>query len=176
MSNFNFDDFARVALHVARRNDGAVLTPEQVDGIIAYLKTPGSGTDAASSFAEYVAEMQREHPAVLIARDYVLCSGIDDRGTTNYQTAAIYIRNVGGSAGVINDTLWGYFIEYLQNIEPQHAKFRAMAEGLRTFMRAQGSRPFNNNYEATLRDIMWNSGSPEFAENGRIAHSGTRGE
>lgn len=83
---------------------------------------------------------------------------------------------LGGSAGVINDTLWGYFIEYLQNIEPLHAKFRAMAEGLRTFMRAQGSRPFNNNYEAMLRDIMWNSGSPEFAENGRIAHSGTRGE
>lgn len=172
MMKFTFDDFARVALDSARKHDGYGLTAQQMNNVVAFLKAPGSGPDADTSFADYVAAKLEEHPPVLISKAYVMCSGIDRQGVTNYQNAATYIRDVGGSSGIINDTQWGYFIEHLQNAEPAYGRFKAMAAALEAFMHAQGTRPFNNRYESTLQEIMWNAGSPSFAENATTTHAG----
>lgn len=176
MTKFTFDDFARVAFDTARKDDGFGLTAQQMDEVFAFLKAPGSGPDADTSFADYVAAKLKEHPPVLISKAYVMCAGIDRRGVTNYQNAAAYIRDAGGSSGIINDTQWGYFIEHLQSAEPLYGEFKAMTAALKEFMHAQGTRPFNNKYEATLLEIMWNAGSPSFAENAIASHAGGMNE
>jgi len=48
VASFVFDDFARTTLGGARNKvDGSPLSAAQIDDVIAYLKSPGSGPDAS---------------------------------------------------------------------------------------------------------------------------------
>lgn len=48
MASFVFDDFARTTMGGARNKvDGSPLSAAQIDDVIAYLKSPGSGPDAS---------------------------------------------------------------------------------------------------------------------------------
>lgn len=167
MATFVFDDFARTTLGGARNKvDRSPLSAAQIDDVIAYLKSPGSGPDASTSYADYVASKLKLFPPELPPGvDYVGFSGIDSAGAENYQNALQYGRDLKGKAGIIGDTPWGTFIEDVRKNPALHPEFQVMESGLKNFMSAQGTEPFNNRHKAALQDMMWNAGSPAFLEN-----------
>lgn len=167
MPNFIFDDFARATLGAARNSaDGARLSPQQMDEVLAYLRSAGSGPDSATSFAEYVATKIETHPPVLPAgTDYVGFSGEDRAGVSNFDNAKSYVKDVGARAGIIGDTPWGSFIEEVRTNPAKHPEFKTMERGLQRFMEAQGTEPRAGSYKAALQDMMWNAGSPQYFEN-----------
>lgn len=167
MATFVFDDFARTTLGGARNKvDRSPLSAAQIDDVIAYLKSPGSGPDASTSYADYVASKLKLFPPELPPGvDYVGFSGIDSAGAENYQNALQYGRDLKGKAGIIGDTPWGTFIEDVRKNPALHPEFQVMESGLKSFMSAQGTEPFNNRHKAALQDMMWNAGSPKYFEN-----------
>lgn len=163
MTEFVFDDFARTTLSGARNTaDGKPLSAAKVDQIIAYLKSPGSGPDATSSYSDYVAKKMEMHPPTLPAgKEYVGFSGVDGAGTSNFNNALKYVADVDGKAGIIGDTPWGGFVERASG-DPE---FGLVEDKFRQFMKSQGAEPFKANYQGALQDIMWNAGSPRYFEN-----------
>lgn len=68
MANFTFEDFARTTLSAASNTaDRSPLSAQQMDEVLEYLNSPGSGPDAATSYADYVAAKLRTHPPMLAA-------------------------------------------------------------------------------------------------------------
>ncbi|MBT2768034.1 hypothetical protein J7J08_10345 [Stenotrophomonas sp. ISL-67] len=167
MANFIFDDFARTTLAAASNTaDRSPLSAQQVDEVVGYLTSPGSGPDAATSYADYVAAKLRDHPPILSAgKDYVAFSGTDHAGVSNFDNAANYVRDVDSRAGIIGETPWGAFIEELRTDPAKHPEFHTMERGLERFMDTQGTEPKGGRYKAALQDMMWNAGSPRYFEN-----------
>jgi hypothetical protein len=167
VTDFIFDDFARTTLGGAQNS--ATKTPlsaQQVADVIAYLKSPGSGPDAATSYAEYVASKLSSHPPELPPGvDYVGFSGADSSGKSNFQQAVQYGKELGGRAGIIGDTPWGQFVQDLDVNAASYPEFQAMQDGLQDFMKAQGTEPRGKNHAGALLDMMWNAGSPPYFEN-----------
>lgn len=167
MPRFVFDDFARTTFDGARNTvDESPLSARQIDEVIGYLKSPGSGPDSGTSFADYLGEKMRAFPPTLPQGvDYVGYSGIDPAGVNNYENAYQYVTDLDGKAGMIGDTPWGGFVDELRNNAAQHPEVQVMEDGLRQFMQARGIEPHNKRYGAALQDIMWNAGSPQYFEN-----------
>lgn len=161
MTDFVFDDYARTTLGGARAG-GKPLTPDQLQQVIDYLKSPGSGPDGSSSYADYVSRKMHAHPPKLgPGVDYVGFSGNDASGTSNFKNAVKYSADVHGKAGIIGDTPWGAFVESAQT-DPE---FGAVEGKFKTFMKSHGIEPFKADYQGALKDMMWNAGSPEYFEN-----------
>lgn len=56
MSNFIFDNFALATLDGAKKtSDGSSLSMQQKQDVLSYLRSPQSGPDGVTSFADYVA-------------------------------------------------------------------------------------------------------------------------
>ncbi|HZF97179.1 MAG TPA: hypothetical protein VEY92_02850 [Pseudoxanthomonas sp.] len=162
MTDFVFDDYARTTLAGARTTQGKTPSPQQLQQVIDYLKSPGSGPDGSTSYADYVARKMQAHPPKLgPGMDYVGFSGVDASGTSNFKNAMKYAADVRGKAGIIGDTPWGTFVEHAQT-DPE---FGAIEGKFKAFMKANGIEPFNANYRGALKDMMWNAGSPEYFEN-----------
>ncbi|HDS0924511.1 TPA: hypothetical protein QDZ10_003001 [Stenotrophomonas maltophilia] len=167
MANFTFEDFARTTLSAASNTaDRSPLSAQQMDEVLEYLNSPGSGPDAATSYADYVAAKLRTHPPMLAAgKEYVAFSGSDHSGVSNFRNAVDYVRDVDSSAGIIGETPWGAFIEEVRTEPLKYPEFHAIERGLERFMDAQGTEPLGGNYKAALQDMMWNAGSPKYFEN-----------
>ena len=167
MTDFVFDDYARTTLSAATNAaDGKPLTPAQIDQVISYLKSPGSGPDGTSSYADYLARQMRANPPRLPANlDYVGFSGVDGKGVSNFQNAETYIGDIGKKAGIIGDTPWGRFINELGTESAARTEFRVVEGKFQHFMELHGYEPRAANYAGALQDMMWNAGSPEYFEN-----------
>lgn len=167
MADFIFDDFARITLDGAKNSVGdSPLTSRQIAEVLDYMKSPGSGPDASSSYAEYVERMLERHPAELPAgRDYLAFSGKDSLAVSNYTNASQYAKD-SGRAGLIGDTPWGTFVDGMKKVgTPQNQDLKVMEGGLRNFMQQRGIEPYAKDYAGALQDIMWNAGSPEYFKN-----------
>lgn len=167
MASFTFDDFARTTLGAAtNKADESRISPHQMMEVIDYLKTPGSGPDAATSYAAYVEERLRANPARLPdGVDYVGFSGTDGSKISNYRNASNYVDDVRKQAGIIGDTPWGHFVQELNYFPERHPGFTVAEGNLKAFMDARGIEPLGRNYSGALQDIMWNAGSPQYFEN-----------
>lgn len=167
MASFTFDDFARTTLGAATNTaDGSPLSPSQMDNLIGYLKSPGSGPDSTMSYSSYLeAKMRAFPPALSPGVDYVGYSGADNRGASNYRNATVYRDDLGKTAGIIGDTPWGDFIQELDEYPERHPGFSVVERKLQIFMDAQGVEPWGKSYSGALQDIMWNAGSPQYFEN-----------
>lgn len=167
MASFTFDDFARTTLGAAtNRADGSPLSASQIDNLIGYLKSAGSGPDTATSYAEYLdAKMRALPPELPPGIDYVGYSGTDSGGISNYRNATTYKDDLSKKAGIIGDTPWGDFIKDLDEHPARHPEFTVMEGKLQRFMDAHGVEPYGRNYSGALQDMMWNAGSPQYFEN-----------
>ncbi|MCC7634191.1 XVIPCD domain-containing protein [Stenotrophomonas rhizophila] len=167
MASFTFDDFARTTLGAAtNRADGSPLSVIQIDNLIGYLKSPGSGPDSATSYAEYLdAKMRALPPELPPGIDYVGYSGTDSGRISNYLNATIYRDDLSKKAGIIGDTPWGDFIKELDEHPARHPEFTVMERKLQRYMDAHGVEPFGKSYSGALQDMMWNAGSPRYFEN-----------
>ncbi|WP_164270558.1 XVIPCD domain-containing protein [Stenotrophomonas sp. B1-1] len=167
MSKFTFDDFALATLGGAKNtSDGSPLSMQQKQEVISYLRSPQSGPDGVTSFADYVATKMQAHPPELPAgTDYLGFSATDRSGKLNFDHAKNYAKDVNGSAGIIGDTPWGRFIDEMRTDPLKHPEFQIMERGLERFMNAQGTEPWGGNHRGALQDVMWNAGSPTYFEN-----------
>lgn len=167
MSTFTFDDYVRTTLGGASQaGSGEALTAQQVADVIAYLKSPGSGPSPNVSFEQYVASKMQAHPPALPdGTDYVAFSGRDRTGTSNFNTAEAYAKNVNGKAGIIGNTPWGDFVDGLTKDPNSVPDLQVMETGLKRMMDSRGVIPFDKNYAGALQDVMWNAGSPRFFDN-----------
>ncbi|QBR42910.1 XVIPCD domain-containing protein [Stenotrophomonas indicatrix] len=167
MSKFTFDSFALATLGGAKNtSDSSPLTMQQKQEVISYLRSPQSGPDGVSSYADYVATKMQAHPPELPAgTDYLGFSATDRSGQLNFDNAKNYAKDVNGRAGIIGDTPWGRFIDEMRTAPLKHPEFQIMERGLERFMNAQGTEPWAGNHRAALQDIMWNAGSPKYFEN-----------
>lgn len=163
MTGFPIDEYVRTTLGAATNAaDGTPLTAAQVESVIRYLKSPGSGPDGSSSYADYLARQLQAHPARLPAgTDYVGFSGKDGAGISNFNNAEAYVADMRGKAGIIGDTPWGRFVEQV----PGDPEFAVVKGKFETFMRSNGFEPMRANYQGALQDVMWNAGSPEYFGN-----------
>lgn len=98
MPRFVFDDFARTTLPAATNiGDKSPVSNAQIEVVIEYLKSPGSGPDSVTSYADFVAERMRIHPPKLPEGvDYIAFSG-EDRARCGITSAAV------GSGSVESD-------------------------------------------------------------------------
>ena len=165
--NLTFSDYARATLEGAHNvSDQSALSSEQVERTIQYLTSPGSGAAPGASFATYVLEKLKEHPAKLpYGMQYISFSGIDGLGTSNYASALAYVEDAPELYGTMCDTPWGMFIEDLRINADQHPDFLLMEQALEAFMEEQGVAPFHEKYAGALRDMMWNAGCAEYITN-----------
>ncbi|MFI8719355.1 XVIPCD domain-containing protein [Stenotrophomonas sp. NPDC077464] len=166
MPSFVFDDFARTTLSAATSiGDQSPVSNAQIDLVIEYLKSPGSGPDSVTSYADFVAGRMQVHPPKLPeGMDYIAFSGQDRAGISNFRNAATYSDDIARSGGIIGDTPWGTYIEDVDSNPSQHPDFVAIRDKLQRFMTAQGVQP-RGDHAGALRDMMWNAGSPAFLEN-----------
>lgn len=164
MSDFVFDDFALATLGGAKNAaDGSPLTANQIQQVVDYLNSQGSGPDERSSYADYLAGRLRNHQARL-ADDmgYIAYSGVDSDQVSNSRNAERYVQDLPGKAGTIGNTPWGKFIKTVAN-DPE---FVAVERKFSAFMRDHAYQPFSaNDFAGALQDIMWNAGSPEYLRN-----------
>jgi len=168
MSSPGFDDYVFTTLSGASNSaDGSPLSLQQKSDVAAYLRSPGSGPDAVTSFELYLSKaMQASPPELPVGTEYLGFSGKDSSGQSNYQNATQYRAEAGVRTGIIGDTPWGEFIVDLDVNPARHPEFGAMADGLQSFMKSQGIEPFDKkNYAGALHDIMWNAGSSKYFEN-----------
>jgi hypothetical protein len=158
MTSFIFDDYVRTTLSGARNvADGKPLTSKQTEQVIQYLKSPGSGPNSTSSYAEYLTQQMQTHPSKLpLEVNYI---GFSGKGS--FEAAVEYRGSLNGKAGIIGDTPWGVFI----GTSPSNPEFIAIESKFSTFMKAQGLVPYRSDYASALQDIMWNAGSPQYFEN-----------
>lgn len=163
MTNFAFDDFVRTTFTPATYiPTGDPLTPQQMDLIIDYLKSPGSGPDSTSSFAQYVSDKMLAYPPELPPdMDYVGFSGKDITGTPNFKNSTKYVTDVERAAGIIGDTPWGDFISK----KASDPSFNTIEQKFTTFLSQAKIRPLGNEAAGALEDMMWNAGSPRYFEN-----------
>lgn len=161
MKPFVFEDFAHTTLSGAKNADGSPLSSEQMERIVRYLKSPGSGVDAKSSYADYVAERMAAHPPKLAEGvDYVVYGGTDAAGVGNGKSAIQYTKDMGGRAGVIGDTPWGKSIIGA----PDDAGFKIIRGKFDAVLKTEHVVPFGST-DIALTDMMWNAGSPPFMSN-----------
>jgi hypothetical protein len=167
MTTFAFEDYVRATMGGAKNAaDGSPLTQAQVDKVANYLKSPGSGPDAATSYETYVARQMAAHPPELPrGMDYVGFSGTDSAGNSNFKNAAEYTKQ-NGHSGIIGDTPWGKFIDQ-SRADPE---FGAIETKFRRFLTDEGIKPYGGNYQGALQDMMWNAGSSPYLSN--AVHSG----
>lgn len=111
MTDQSFRDYVQVTMRGASNSaDGTPLLASQIDELTDYLSAPGSGATANTSFKEFVSTSMSTHPPALPdGYEYVVFSGIDPSGTTNYKNARDYCDAAGGGdkAGIIGDTPLG---------------------------------------------------------------------
>lgn len=165
MTSFVFDDYVRATMGGATNAaDNSALSPQQVQRVADYLKSPGSGADGTSSYADFVASRMAAHPPALPAGyDYVGFSGKDSAGRSNYSNAVEYTKELGGGgkAGIIGDTPWGHFIDK----SSASREFGAIEGKFATFLAQEGIKPFGGAAKGALQDMMWNAGSSPYLEN-----------
>ncbi len=165
MTGFVFDDFARTTLTPATNVDGSPISPQQMDRVIQYLKSPGSGPDASSSYAEFIErKMTQFPPALAPGREYVGFSGKDSQGAYNFDNAEAYVADTKPRAGIIGNTPWGEYISDLTDNPSRHPDFLGAMDKFKSYMDAEGLVPMGN-HGGALRDMMWNAGSPRYFEN-----------
>ena len=108
MTSFIFDDYVRATMGGASNvSDGKPLSSDQIRQVADYLKAPGSGPDATSSYETFVSSRMSAHPPVLPpGYDYVGYSGYDSARVSNFDNATEYVKQLGGGAkaGLIGDT------------------------------------------------------------------------
>jgi hypothetical protein len=167
MTTFAFEDYVRATMGGAKNAaDGSPLTQAQVDKVASYLKSPGSGPDATTSYEAYVARQMAAHPPELPrGMDYVGFSGTDSAGNSNFKNAVQYTKE-NGHSGIIGDTPWGKFIDQSRS-DPE---FGAIETKFRRFLTDEGIKPYGGNYQGALQDMMWNAGSSPYLSN--AVHSG----
>ena len=165
MPSFTFDDFARTTLTPATNVDDSPITPQQMDRVIQYLKSPGSGPDSATSYAEFVeAKMKQFPPELAAGREYVGFSGKDSHKAYNFDNAEAYVTQTKDRAGIIGNTPWGEYINDIQKNPSQHPDFLRAMEKFKSHLIAEGLVPMGTPSGA-LQDMMWNAGSPRYFEN-----------
>jgi len=130
--------------------------------VAQYLRSPGSGVDATSSFEDFVSHNMATNPPKLPAGvDYIAYAGTDSSGQSNFKNAKAYSVSKGGGAAIIGDSPWGNFIE-----DPAHnADLQVMGDKLERYMSKEGIAPLRQDYKGALRDVMWNAGSEPFMSN-----------
>lgn len=167
MARFIFDDYVRTTFSVATNmGDDSVISPKQMDELIGYLKSPGSGPDSATSFAEYMdGRLHSLPPELPPGMDYLGFSGKDSAGISNYRNATTYRGDLGTKAGIIGDTPWGSFVQDLYENPANHPDFGIIEGKLQSFLNSRGIKPLGGEAAGALQDIMWNAGSPRFFEN-----------
>lgn len=167
MTKFAFEDFARTTLGGAfNMSDQSPLSNSQIDRITIFLTSPASGPDGNISFAEFLESKINESPPSLPSdKDYIAFSGRDRNEVPNSLNALDYSKNVNKRAGTIAETPWGNYITNIESLPDNHPDMATMANKLKAFMDSEGVAPWGNNYANTLRDMMWNAGSPQFFEN-----------
>ncbi|OCK45286.1 hypothetical protein BA766_19195 [Stenotrophomonas maltophilia] len=167
MAKFSFDDYARTTFSVAtNKGDGSVISHHQMDELIGYLKSSGSGPDDATSFSQYMETRLRSLPPELPAgTDYLAFSGKDSGGISNYRNATTYRGDLGSKAGIIGDTPWGNFVQDLYENPAHHPDFGIIEGKLKIYLSSRGIVPLGDEAAGALQDIMWNAGSPRFFEN-----------
>ena len=167
MTKVAFEDFARTTLGGAfNMSDQSPLSNSQIDRITIFLTSPASGPDGNISFAEFLESKINESPPSLPSdKDYIAFSGRDRNEVPNSLNALDYSKNVNKRAGTIAETPWGNYITNIESLPDNHPDMATMANKLKAFMDSEGVAPWGNNYANTLRDIMWNAGSPKFFEN-----------
>jgi len=159
---FVFEDCVRTTMGGATNAHGAKLSPAEIDRVIAYLKSPGSGPDATSSYAEYVEKQMAAHPPKLPAGvDYVAFSGTDAAHKSNYKNASEYVAETKGRADIIGHTPWGEYIERAKGT----ADFKAVDREFTRYLASEGIEVYGKNTAGALQDMMWNAGSAPFMEN-----------
>lgn len=163
MTDFVFGDFARTTLGGAKNASNKMpLTAQQLDQIVVYLESSGSGPDGVGSYADYLSRKLEVHPPTLPSGvDYVGYSGKDRLGNSNFDNARTYVADLDKKAAIIGDTPWGEFIEGAKFDQ----EFRVIQGKFTGFMKSQGFAPFGDDYGGALRDMMWNAGSPKYFEN-----------
>lgn len=165
MTSFIFDDYVRATMGGASNvSDGTALSSDQIQQVADYLKAPGSGPDATSSYETFVSSRISAHPPVLPSGyDYVGYSGYDSARVSNFDNATEYVKQLGGGAkaGLIGDTPWGKFIDKL----PANREFTAVQQKFVTFLASEGIAPYNNDVRGALQDMMWNAGSSPYLHN-----------
>lgn len=167
MSKFTFDDFARTTLSAAKNTaDGSPISSRQIDVVVGYLKSPASGHDGVTSYAEFLdAKIRAFPPGLPQGMDYVGFSGQDRNGISNFDTAVEYAKDVHRKAGIIGETPWGKYIDAISSDPSAHADFIAVRDRFQVFMTDQGLEPRLKNYQGALQDMMWNAGSSQYFEN-----------
>ncbi|NKJ19691.1 XVIPCD domain-containing protein [Dyella sp. SG609] len=164
---FVFEDVVRTTMGGATNAHGNKLSAAEIDRVIAYLKSPGSGPDATSSYADYVAKEMAAHPPKLPAGvDYVAFSGSDAAGKSNYKNASEYVADTKGRADIIGHTPWGEYIERCKAT----AEFKTVNQEFTKYLASEGIEVYGKNTAGALQDMMWNAGSAPYMEN--AVHSG----
>lgn len=140
---------------------GALLDQAQKQQVVDYLRSPGSGVNATSSFEDFVRNnMVRLPPKLPDGMDYVPYAGKDNAKRSNFENSRNYIA-AKGNAGSIGDSPWGKFIQDPVNDQ----SYKVMGDKFRTFMNSEGFAPMKNDYVGALKDVMWNAGSEPFMSN-----------
>ena len=140
------------------------LTPAQIDSVSNYLKSPGSGASASTSFEDFVVNRMLAYPPALSpGMEYVLFSGIDDSGISNYVNAIQYTEQLsgGGLAGIIGDTAWGYYLDNAQSDKD----LRSIEKSFAKFLHQENIDPRGGDAGKALVDMMWNAGSGPYVRN-----------
>ncbi|MGO4701406.1 XVIPCD domain-containing protein [Dyella sp. 2RAB6] len=164
---FVFEDVVRTTMGGATNAQGNKLSPAEIDKVIAYLKSPGSGVDATHSYADYVTKEMAAHPPKLPAGvDYVAFSGTDAANKSNYKNASEYVADTKGRADIIGHTPWGEYIEKCKAT----AEFKTVDRGFTRYLASEGIEVYGKNTGGALQDMMWNAGSAPYMEN--AVHSG----
>jgi hypothetical protein len=179
MTNFKFEDFVRTTFGEAvDRDHRGRISEQQLEAVIDYLKSPGSGPDAATSYQEFVERKLRELPVELEpGKEYVAFSGRDASNRSNYLNARDYTDEISPKdpagqqdplkrkAGIIEDTPYGSYVDKLDKQPGIDAEFTRAEQKLNNFLKAARVEPWGDNAGGALRDVMWNAGSPKFFEN-----------
>jgi hypothetical protein len=156
-------DAFRTTLSAAiNRAESRSLTAAEIERVVTYLESPGSGSSPGSSAADFARSRLASNPAALApGQSYVVFGGTDSQGTSNFKNAQEYVAQSNGRAGIIGDTPWGKFVDSA-DANPDVA---VVARKLDAQMKSMGFMVRGGDNVAAVTDMLWNYGSPEFAKN-----------
>lgn len=166
-------DAFRTTLRAARNTaENRPVNAQEIEAIVKYLESPGSGPNRSTSFSEFLESKLVENPAMLErGQSYVAFSGEDSNGISNFDHAREYVKHSSNSAGTIGDTPWGKYVDGAKH-DPE---VQQVARKLSQHLKSIGLEPRLGNSIGAVTDMMWNGGSPEFARNAVLSGHPVRG-
>lgn len=162
--NNEYSDAVRTTFRSASdKVSGGKISDAQLNTIVQYLTSPGSGATQRDSVADLAESGYSKHQAKLDpGKIYLGYGGTDRNGTENWLNASDFKRS-HGNAGMISDTPWGKHVEALGN-DPD---IKIAAAKLDRFLSSEGIIPA---YGATatdaIKDTFWCYGSAPYIQNG----------